>query len=108
MKNFLTLLKPSGEMFAKETLARENVRGFVHSFRKTGSLEDLTTQETWFQCRVRISGAGICALSDCREGGQKLPMSQVKEAVSKVRVRGVNRWHACKYLKLASQITGRK
>jgi hypothetical protein len=45
-KNFLTLLKPLGEMFAKEALARENICGFVHSFRKTRTSEDLTIQET--------------------------------------------------------------
>jgi hypothetical protein len=88
-------------MFAEGALVRENVRGFVHSFRKTGTSEDLTTQETWFRRRVRTIGAGICAHSDRCKRGQKLRMSQVKGAVSKVRVQGVNRWQVCKYLKLA-------
>jgi hypothetical protein len=49
-KNFLTLLKPSDKMFAEGALVRENVREFVHNFRKMEILVGLTTRETWLRC----------------------------------------------------------
>jgi hypothetical protein len=77
--NFLTLLEPSDQMFDGGTLVDDNVRGFIHSFRKMGTLETVMVQETWLPCERR----------------QKVRMGRVKGAVSKVRVRGVNRWQAC-------------
>jgi hypothetical protein len=74
-KNFPTLLKLSDEMFTEGALVRENVRGFVHRFRKMETSETITAQETWLRRRVRIIGTRICALSDRCERRQKLRMS---------------------------------
>jgi hypothetical protein len=41
------MLKPSGEMFAEGALVCENIRGFVHCFRKMEASKDLAAQETW-------------------------------------------------------------